>query len=78
MLYYCEVNAMSFSENIKKLRRKAFLTQEDFAKELGVSYTTVNRWETGKTKPNLKAMKLIDDFCNRNTLDFDINQEIDK
>lgn len=69
---------MSFSENIKKLRRKAFLTQEDFAKELGVSFTTVNRWETGKTKPNLKAMKLIDNFCNKNALDFDINQEIDK
>lgn len=28
---------MSFSEDIKKIRRKAFLTQEDFAREIGVS-----------------------------------------
>ena len=51
---------MSFAEDIKKIRRKAFLSQEEFAKKLGVSYTTVNRWETGKAKPNLKTMKLID------------------
>ena len=50
---------MSFSEDIKRIRRKAFMTQEDFAKELGVSFATVNRWETGKAKPNLKTMKLI-------------------
>ena len=53
---------MSFSEDIKRIRRKAFLTQEDFAKEIGVSFATVNRWETGKARPNLKTMKLIDDY----------------
>ena len=68
---------MNFSEKIKKLRRKAFLSQEDFAKELGVSYTTVNRWEKGKAKPNLKTMKLIDEYCKRNEIDFDITEEID-
>ena len=26
---------MSFSEDIKRIRRKAFMTQEDFAKEKG-------------------------------------------
>ena len=59
---------MSFAEDIKKIRRKAFLTQEDFA--------TVNRWETGKAKPNLKTMKLIDDYCKKNKIDFDISEEI--
>lgn len=69
---------MSFSEDIKRVRRKAFLTQEDFAKEIGVSFATVNRWETGKAKPNLKTMKLIDDYCKRNDIDFDISEEIDE
>ena len=68
---------MSFSEDIKRIRRKAFLTQEDFAKEIGVSFATVNRWETGKARPNLKTMKLIDDYCNRNEIDFDISEQID-
>ncbi len=69
---------MSFSEDIKKIRRKAFLTQEDFAREIGVSFATVNRWETGKAKPNLKTMKLIDDYCKRNDIDFDISEQIDE
>ena len=59
------------------IRRKAFLTQEDFAKEIGVSFATVNRWETGKARPNLKTMKLIDDYCKRNEIDFDISEQID-
>jgi len=67
---------MSFAEDIKKIRRKAFLTQEAFAKQIGVSYTTVNRWETGKSKPNLKAMKLIDDYCKKNSIDFDVSEEV--
>ena len=71
-----EVLSMSFSEDIKRIRRKAFLTQEDFAKEVGVSFATVNRWETGKAKPNLKTMKLIDDYCKRNSIDFDVSEEI--
>ena len=68
---------MSFSEDIKRIRRKAFLTQEDFAKEIGVSFATVNRWETGKARPNLITMKLIDDYCKRNEIDFDISEQID-
>lgn len=69
---------MSFSEDIKRIRRKAFLTQEDFAKQIGVSFATVNRWETGKAKPNLKTMKLIDDYCKRNDIDFDISEQMDE
>lgn len=69
---------MSFCGNIKKIRKKAFLSQEDFAKEIGVSFATVNRWETGKAKPTLKTMKLIDDYCKRNNIDFDISEQIDE
>lgn len=67
---------MSFAEDIKRICRKAFLTQEDFAKEIGVSFATVNRWETGKAKPNLKTMKLIDEYCKKNAINFDISEEI--
>lgn len=67
---------MGFSKEIKKIRHKAFLTQEDFAKELGVSFATVNRWETGKSMPNLKAMKLIDEYCKKNNIDFDISEKV--
>ena len=65
---------MSFDVEIKKVRQNAFLSQQDFAKELGVSFSTVNRWETGKTRPTYKAMKAIDDFCKKNGVAFDIKE----
>ena len=67
---------MSFSEDIRKIRHRVLLTQEDFAKEIGVSYATINRWETGEAKPNIKTMKLIDAYCKKNQIDFDIREEI--
>lgn len=54
---------MGFPEEIKRIRQRSFLTQEDFAKELNVAFSTVNRWEGGKAKPNLSAMKKIKEFC---------------
>lgn len=48
---------MNFSEAIKYIRKVAYLSQESFAKEIGVSFSTVNRWERGKSKPNYAAMK---------------------
>lgn len=63
---------MSFSDDIKTIRKKCFLSQEAFAKELGIAFSTVNRWETGKAKPNYITMKLIDDFCKKKGIDFDI------
>ena len=61
---------MSFSEDIKRIRRKAFLTQEDFAKEIGVSFATINRWETGKTVPNCMMMGKIARFCKENGISY--------
>lgn len=54
----------------------AFLNQSDFAKEIGVSFATVNRWETGKSIPSLKTMKRIDNYCKCNGVNFDINAEL--
>ena len=67
---------MNFSEAIKIVRQKALLSQEDFSKKLGVSHSTVNRWETGKTLPNFKTMKQIDIFCKENAIDFDVTREV--
>lgn len=52
------------------------LSQEAFAQILGVSFTTVNRWETGKTKPSYKTMKLIADYCRKNNINYDISKHL--
>ena len=69
---------MSFSDDIRVIRQKCFLSQEAFAKELGVSFATVNRWESGKTKPTYRTMKLIDAFCKKNRIGFDIRHELEE
>lgn len=74
MIWRC--NSMSFSSDIKKVRQKSLLSQEAFAQAVGVSFTTVNRWESGKCKPTFKTMKLIDDFCKAQGIDFNISDEL--
>lgn len=50
---------------IKELRGQLGLSQEDLARELGVSYATVNRWENGQSKPSKLARVQIDTFCSK-------------
>ena len=67
---------MSLAETIKLTRQKLFMSQEDFASKIHVSVATINRWENGRSKPNLIAMKNIKSFCEENNLSFaDIEQE---
>ena len=54
---------MSLGELIRNMRKRALLSQEELAKLLNVSVGTINRWENGKTKPNITAMKKIKAYC---------------
>jgi DNA-binding transcriptional regulator YiaG len=63
---------MNIAETIKLIRKKAFLSQSDFAKEIGVSFSTVNRWENGKSSPNYSALKQINAFCQRHSIDINV------
>lgn len=56
---------MRLADEIRILRQKSFLTQTQFAEELQVSFTTVNRWEKGKATPNLSTMKRIKAYCEK-------------
>lgn len=62
---------MSLGDAIRVARQKSFYTQEDFSKKLDVALSTVNRWELDKTKPNIKAMKAIKQFCEENRVSYD-------
>ena len=62
---------MQLDKSIKILREKTLLTQEDLANELGVAASTVNRWETGKARPNMSTMKAIKSFCEKCNFPYD-------
>lgn len=49
----------SWSCIIRELRRRLNISQERLAQQLGVSFQTVNRWETGKVNPSPMATQLI-------------------
>ena len=44
---------MAFGERLQEVRRRAGLTQEQFAAELKVSRQAVSKWEAGQTMPDL-------------------------
>ena len=50
---------------VKEVRRQLSISQEDLARELGVSYATVNRWENGQANPSKLARAQLDAFCER-------------
>ncbi len=52
---------------VKEVRRQLAISQEDLARELGVSYATVNRWENSQAKPSRLARAQLDAFCVRMT-----------
>lgn len=45
--------------NIRNLRMRLGMTQEDFAKAVNVSQGAVSQWEIGLTRPGLRAMVRI-------------------
>ena len=47
------------SKMIRELRADLGLTQEQFAAKLGVTYSTINRWENKKGNPSPLAMLRI-------------------
>lgn len=49
----------NYAESIKELRTKMTLSQIEFAQVLGVSFASVNRWETGKHEPTIKIKRKI-------------------
>lgn len=52
-------NDMAFGENIRKLREKANLTQQQLADRLYVSRQTISRWESGVRCPDLITAKKL-------------------
>ena len=50
---------MDYQKSIKELREKMILSQTEFAKELGVSFASVNRWENGQFEPTIKVKRKL-------------------
>ena len=50
---------------IRTLRQKLGMTQEEFAHEIAVTVSTVNRWENAHAEPSKLAWKAIQDLARK-------------
>lgn len=78
MTYKCSIKFfkekidMELSEIIKTIRSELNLSQEGLARELHVGFSSVNRWENNKSKPNQIARYALIDLCKKK----DLNQDL--
>ncbi len=48
---------------IKSIRQRLGVSQEKLAAQLGVTFSSVNRWENGHRKPSPMAMRSIEELA---------------
>jgi len=62
---------MDFCEKLKIVREKLQISQELLARELGVSFATINRLEKNKTLPSYKTLLNFEKYCKQNGISFE-------
>ena len=69
---------MNFPEIVKNIRQDLNISQEQLARDLNVSFSTINRWENGHTGPSKLAKLRFIEYCRENAiLKEEIHQLID-
>ena len=64
---------LSTGRQIRDLRRKLNMTQEEFAHALGITVSTVNRWENSHSEPSKLARASIVALAEKRGLTLDPN-----
>ncbi len=54
---------MTIDVILKTLRKEMNISQEQLARDLNVSFTTLNRWENNRSKPSRLALMRIIEYC---------------
>lgn len=62
---------MKFSEKVLELRGQLQITQVELSELLGVSYSTVNRWEGGHYEATKLVRRRFDDLCKKHNINFE-------
>ncbi|MDR2090712.1 MAG: helix-turn-helix domain-containing protein [Clostridiales bacterium] len=62
---------MKFSEKVIAVRGELYMSQKQLADEIGVSFSTVNRWEQERHAPSFLAQKRFEDYCKKKGIKLD-------
>lgn len=60
---------MEFYAAVKRVRKELGLSQEQLARKLSISFSTINRWENGKSYPSQMAREIFYNFCKSKNID---------
>ena len=60
---------MTLSQKVRYIRAERLLSQQEFADAVGVSYSTVSRWEREHRKPQARAIGKLIIWCKKNGID---------
>ena len=71
---------MSIGENIKNLRKKAGITQQELADRIGIPFQSISQWECGKRNPKyITVIRIAEALeCNPNEIFFPVRTNADK
>ena len=69
---------MALDEILKSVRKELNLTQEQLARDLNVSFSTLNRWENNHAKPSRLARMRLIDYCTKNGVSDEIISELEQ
>lgn len=62
---------MKFAEKVKYVRSELLISQMQLAEMIGVSFPTINRWETGKLEPAFLNEKKFEKFCKKHNINLE-------
>ena len=78
IILFKEVVPVSIDEMLKMIRKELNISQELLARDLNVSYATLNRWENNKSKPSRLAMDKLKNYCAANGISGSIVAELER
>ena len=59
---------MDYSSIILQIRARLNLSQEKLGEMVGVSFSTINRWENNRAIPSRKHMCILENICEENNI----------
>ena len=69
---------MTLDEILKNIRKELNLTQEQLARDLNVSFSTLNRWENSHSVPSRLARMRLLEYCSKNDVSAEIISELEQ
>ena len=70
---------MNLSQKVRYIRAERLLSQQEFADAVGVSYSTISRWERENRKPQARAIGKLIIWCKKNGIDLsDLEEHSDE